>query len=236
MPIYIWLFTLLAAVGIPAVTCVALYRGARTIGKSRRSAARTATVAGAGWAGWTAVIWALAAAGLFHLPPSQQQPWIPLVFVVGTALAFTASKLPGVQAILAAPGALRLLAWPQVLRVAGVVFLAAMIIGKLPAAFALPAGLGDIAVGLAAPFAIRSGRVLWLNITGLLDLVVAMTLGFLTGVGQRVVLDVTPSAEQAGTLPLVLVPLAAVPLAVALHLVSFVALARESRRRAVVPA
>ncbi|WP_372671795.1 hypothetical protein [Amycolatopsis kentuckyensis] len=236
MPIYIWVFTLLAALGIPAVTCVALYRGARTIGRSRRSAARTAMVAGAGWAAWTAVIWALAAAGLFHLPPARQQPWIPLAFTLGTALAFAASKLPGVQAILAAPGALRLLAWPQVLRVAGVVFLAAMVIGKLPAAFALPAGLGDIAVGLAAPFAIRSGRVLWLNITGLLDLVVALTLGILTGVGQRMVLDVTPSAEQAGTLPLVLVPLAAVPLAVALHLVSFVVLARESRKRSVVPA
>jgi len=236
MQLFLWFFSLLAAAGIPAVACAALYRGAQAVGRPRRSAARTAALAGAMWAGWLAVIWVLAVAGLFHLSPTRQQPWIPLAFVLGVVITVVASRRPSIQPILAGPDALKLLVWPQVLRVAGVVFLIAMAMGRLPAAFALPAGIGDIVTGVAAPFAIRSGRVLLLNIIGLLDLVVAMTMGFLTGVGQRVILDVSPSAEPAGALPLVLIPLVGVPLAFALHVVSLTKLARESRRRELVPA
>jgi hypothetical protein len=38
------------------------------------------------------------------------------------------------------------------LRIVGVLFLIVMAQGYLSAAFALPAGLGDIAIGVAAPF------------------------------------------------------------------------------------
>ncbi|TDP96034.1 hypothetical protein [Labedaea rhizosphaerae] len=239
MPFSIWLLVLVGALGIPAVTCAALYRGALVVGRSGPDARRIAVLAGVAWAAWTALIWALAAAGLFHLPPTQPQPWIPVAVVLGVVIVVAASRRPAARAILADPGALRLLAWPQVLRVVGVVFLIAMAMGRIPAAFALPAGIGDIVTGLAAPFAIRSGRVLWLNIVGLLDLVVALALGLLTGVGQGQILAVSPSSELVSTLPLVLIPLAAVPLAIGLHLVSMTrmgALARESRRRHVVAA
>jgi hypothetical protein len=40
---------------------------------------------------------------------------------------------------------------PHTPRVAGVAFLLYMALGHLPALFALPAGLGDIAAGIAAP-------------------------------------------------------------------------------------
>ncbi|HJY61231.1 MAG TPA: hypothetical protein VJ418_33025, partial [Streptosporangiaceae bacterium] len=40
---------------------------------------------------------------------------------------------------------------PRSFRVAGVVFLFYLALGHLPALFALPAGLGDIATGIAAP-------------------------------------------------------------------------------------
>lgn len=233
MPFFVWLLVLVGAIGIPAVTCLVLYRGTLAIGGSSRSAARTAAVAGVGWAAWIAVIWALAGTGLFHL---ARQPWLPVAFVIGVLIALAATRQPSIRAILAGRGAPRLLAWPHAVRVVGVVFLIVMAMGRIPAAFALPAGLGDIAVGLAAPFAIRAGRVLWLNISGLLDLVVALTMGLLTGVGQQMFLDVSPSSEPVGLLPLVLIPLTAVPLAVALHLVSLTALARESRGRQVVPA
>lgn len=49
--------------------------------------------------------------------------------------------------ILAHPTTLARLAWPYTLRIAGVVFLILMVQGHLPAVFALPAGLGDIATG-----------------------------------------------------------------------------------------
>jgi hypothetical protein len=56
------------------------------------------------------------------------------------------------------------------------------------ALFALPAGLGDIAAGIAAPLVAHklaqgTGRraALWFNAFGMTDLVVALTLGALTG-------------------------------------------------------
>jgi hypothetical protein len=52
---------------------------------------------------------------------------------------------------LEAPGMASRLKLPHTPRVAGVAFLLYMALGYLPALFALPAGLGDIAAGIAAP-------------------------------------------------------------------------------------
>jgi hypothetical protein len=97
----------------------------------------------------------------------------------------------------------------------------------VPAVFALPAGLGDIAAGLAAPFVARRlargtghTRAMWFNLFGILDLVVALSIGFLAGLGPWQPLNVTPTTEPLSLLPLALVPTVAVPLAIALHIVS----------------
>jgi hypothetical protein len=95
-----------------------------------------------------------------------------------------------VARILAAPGSLARLTLPHTLRVVGVLFLMVMALGHLPALFALPAGLGDIAVGLIAPSVARRlttdgdhrGAVRF-HLLGLLDLVVAITIGYLAGLG-----------------------------------------------------
>jgi hypothetical protein len=58
------------------------------------------------------------------------------------------------------------------------------------------------------------------------DLVVALTLGALTGFQ---LLKVTPSAAPISELPLALVPTAAVPLLLALHIASVSALVRAPR-------
>jgi hypothetical protein len=63
-------------------------------------------------------------------------------------------------------------------------------------------------------------RAVWFNLFGLLDLVVALTIGFLAGLGPWRPLDITPSTEPLSLLPLALVPTVAVPLSIALHLVS----------------
>jgi hypothetical protein len=129
--------------------------------------------------------------------------------------------------VLAAPGTAARLALPHTLRVVGVTFLLVMALGHLPAIFALPAGLGDIAAGLAALSVARRlaqgggrTRAVWFNLFGLLDLVVALSIGFLAGLGPWRPLEVTPSTEPLSLLPLALVPTVAVPLAIALHIVS----------------
>jgi hypothetical protein len=128
------------------------------------------------------------------------------------------------------------LIWPHTLRVIGVAFLIALALGTLPAVFALPAGIGDIAVGISAPFIARrlargdrSGAV-WFNVLGLLDLVVAVGIGFLAGLGPAQLLHVSPSTIEVTLLPLALIPSTAVPLAMALHITSLVRLRRAPAR------
>ena len=72
----------------------------------------------------------------------------------------------------------------QVYRIVGGVFLIALAQGDVPAEFALPAGIGDVLVGLAAPFVAAKlaaggierawGWVAGWCVLGLLDLVVAV--------------------------------------------------------------
>jgi hypothetical protein len=70
-------------------------------------------------------------------------------------------------------------------------FLAQWALGNASGAFAIPAGVGDVVVGLLAPLAAiqvsRSGKSRWIgygwNALDTLDLVSAVTLGILNGVG-----------------------------------------------------
>jgi len=102
-----------------------------------------------------------------------------------------------------------------------------MALGKLPTVFALPAGLGDIAIGVEAVFVARNLRrgvlgrgAVWFNILGLVDLVVALGIGFAAAPAAVRLLFVSPTTEAISVHPLALIPAAMMPLAMALHLVS----------------
>ncbi|HEY8106202.1 MAG TPA: hypothetical protein VIE46_08845 [Gemmatimonadales bacterium] len=125
----------------------------------------------------------------------------------------------------------------QVFRLIGLIFIPLWAIGTLPAHFALPAGWGDVAVGITAPLAalalarrVRGARLLGLawNTFGLIDLLSAVGLG----TGYLLLLFRPGTAiEPAGALtayPLVLIPTFAVPLGIILHLLTFRALAARS--------
>jgi hypothetical protein len=234
-PVYLWAITIAAVTAIPALTCVILYGGAKRAGLGRRRAvllAVGAVVVLGGWFGASAVI---AGHGWYDTRLGHGVPWLPVAVLGFLGALLLLRRIPVVARALAAPGMMRSLLRPHTFRVAGVVFLLYLAFGHLPAVFALPAGLGDIATGLAVPLAERrlrhgDGRraVLWFNVFGLTDLVVALTLGALTGFG---VLNVMPSAAPIGELPLALIPTAAVPLMLALHITSLSALASRSRAR-----
>jgi hypothetical protein len=169
----------------------------------------------------------LAHADVYRFAPSKAQPWLPVAMTVSIAAVLLATRIPVVSRILTQPDALWRLTLPQIFRVVGVNFLVVMALGKLPAVFALPAGLGDIAIGVEAIFVARSlrrgvvsRRTVWFNILGLVDLVVALGIGVTAAPGVAHLLSLTPSTEQIALLPLVLVPTTVVPLAVALHLLS----------------
>jgi hypothetical protein len=125
----------------------------------------------------------------------------------------------------------------QVFRLIGLIFLPLWAIGILPAHFALPAGWGDLAVGITAPLAaaalgrrVRGARLFGLawNTLGLIDLLGAVGLG--TGY-LLTVLHPGTAVEPAGPMtayPLVLIPTFAVPLGVVLHLLTYRALAART--------
>jgi hypothetical protein len=144
------------------------------------------------------------------------------------AVTLLLSRIPVVSGILARPDGLWRLTVPQIFRVVGVTFLVVLALGKLPAVFALPAGLGDAAIGIEAVFVARNLRrgvvgrraVWYFNVLGLVDLVVALAIGFAAAPAVVRLLLVSPTTEAISVLPLALIPATVVPLAAALHLLS----------------
>lgn len=223
LPGLIWILVGVGAVGMPVVVGAALYRGARVSG-ARRPASALAGVLGTGaLLGWVSAAAVLAARGFFRLSPGGVVPIAVVIDLGVIAALLLASRLPLIHRSVADPRAPARLAVPHTLRVLGIVFLVVAAMGRIPPLFAVPAGLGDLAIGVAAPFVAagiaRRGAGwtgLWrFNLLGIVDLVVAVTMAVLA---TR--LGVTPSVAPLRLLPLAVIPTALVPLAVALHLVS----------------
>jgi hypothetical protein len=158
-------------------------------------------------------------------------PLIPLFAIVPFAIVAAAVLL-----LPAARAAVRRVPLPSVVaiqfyRAVGVVFIILYSLGQLPRHFALPAGWGDIFVGLTAPIVAlalsrrlpgsRGAALAW-SVFGLVDLAVAvgMGTGFLApylapSLGAHV-----PPAAGMGVYPLILIPTFAVPLSVILHVIA----------------
>jgi hypothetical protein len=94
----------------------------------------------------------------------------------------------------------------------------------LPELFALPAGWGDITIGITAPLvaiylakpAHRRSFIAW-HVIGMLDLVTAVTTGVIAGR-----LGYGPGTRAMTVLPLSLIPTFAVPLLTILHIICIV--------------
>jgi len=227
-PLYLWVITIAGPTAVAALTCVVLYGGAVRAGLGRRRSALLAGVAAVVFGGWLTASAVIADHGWYHA-----MPWFPVAVAGYLGLLLAMRRIPVATRALAAPGMVSRLELPHAPRVAGVAFLLYLALGHLPALFAWPAGLGDIAAGIAAPLvALRlaqgTGRrgALWFNAFGMTDLVLALTLGALTGFH---LLNVTPSSKAITELPLALIPTATVPLFFALHITAVSALARAPR-------
>src|SRR5262249_46545177 len=101
----------------------------------------------------------------------------------------------------------------QLYRALGVIFLILYATDKMPGLFAWPAGVGDVIVGLLAPVVAlayardarrNAGRVTTWNVLGILDLVVAITTGFITSPSP--LFSYEPPNELIAIFPLVLIP------------------------------
>ncbi|MEK6872871.1 MAG: hypothetical protein AABW90_02575 [Nanoarchaeota archaeon] len=117
----------------------------------------------------------------------------------------------------------------QTYRTVGVGFIILYFQGLLPAVFAFSAGIGDIIIGVTAPFVAvlyylkkpysRKLAILW-NYLGILDLIIALSVGFLGFSKPVQFIPLNPSTEPLSLFPLVIIPLFVVPLDILLHLFS----------------
>ncbi len=232
-PAYLWVITIALTAAIAAATCVVLYSGAKRSGLGRWRAALLAGAAAAVLGGWFTATTVIAGHGWYHTRLGHGVPWLPVAVAGFFGTLLVLRRIPVVARVLAAPGMASRLEYPHTFRVEGVAFLIIMALGHLPALFALPAGLGDIAAGIAAPLvAYRLARgtghraALWHNAFGMADLAVALTLGAITGFQ---LIHITPSAAPIFEPPLALIVTAGVPLLFALHITSVSALRRAQR-------
>lgn len=188
---------------------------------------------------WFVAVLAVGAAGGFVTSPNV--PPLPIVAGVALPLAafVTAHSRWGEFRSLVLSADLRLLTGIQAWRWAGLGFLSLYAYGVLPGLFALPAGLGDMAIGLTAPwmaarlasdpaFAASRRFAVW-NALGILDLAVAVSLG---GAASGIIPGLTSVlTTPMARLPLILIPAFLVPFFVMLHLTAFFQARRASAVR-----
>jgi hypothetical protein len=205
---------------------VALVTGSVAVVLGRAAAGDARTRVAGGLTAWLAVDVTLGAAGVFATSFHRPVPVLAAGIAVPVAGGVWLLRRHGEVRRLVDSIPLRSLVAVQTYRVAGVVFILAWADGRIPGAFALPAGLGDIAVGLSAPFVARrvddgserSRRtaIAW-NVAGIADLVVAVTLGALTSPTPLWPVAFGGPNQLISRLPFVLIPVFAVPLSALLH-------------------
>jgi hypothetical protein len=213
-----------------AITLVLLFGVRRALlDTGQTSVLRAVPILGLVLFGWLAVALFLASLGIFRTAANQAVPYIGLAIgvpIVIGALCMRGSKQ--VREIIAAVPQNWLVAF-QFYRVIGVTFLILHAAGQIPGVFALPAGYGDLFVGLTALLvgnayarnhAKRDQFVTLWNWVGIADLVVAVATGFLSSPGRFQLFSLDAPNLLIGSFPLVMIPIYAVPLSIVLHIAS----------------
>jgi hypothetical protein len=191
-------------------------------------------------AAWFLLVVSLGAAGAFVARPGT--PPLGIAIGVGAPLLvfFAWLRLSRSFRDFVLSLDLRLIAGIEAWRWAGLGFLSLYAYNVLPGIFALPAGLGDMAIGFTAPwiilrlvrqpdFATSAAFIRW-NVLGILDLAVALTIGTLTAslsTGAPGEISTAPMA----TLPLLLIPAFLVPVFLMLHTAALMQSRQISRGR-----
>jgi hypothetical protein len=221
IPLWVTIPIVTANIAVPAVAWLVFQRIAR------RSARELVAPSFVFFALWIVVAFTLSIRGFFVSSDAIQVPRIAFS-LLPLAIGYLAYRLlPTVRAVVAEIPLHSMIAL-QLYRALGVVFLVEWSLGALPGAFALPAGIGDIAVGLAAPFVAarlkagapgaRRSAILW-NVLGIADLAVAVTMGVTTTPGPFHLFALDNPNFAIIMMPMVLVPVIAVPFSILLHLI-----------------
>jgi hypothetical protein len=227
---WFWLLSFVivgAEIIIALVLLSGVHRALLGLSRTKADRGRIVSILGIVLFGWLGLALFLGWQGIFRSALNQPVP--PIALAIGIpilvgALFIGASKQ--VRKIIEAVPQSQLVAF-QFYRVLGVTFLVLHAAGQLPGVFALPAGWGDLMVGLTALMvgtrAARSENdqlvTLW-NWLGIIDLLIAVATGFLSAPSRFQIFSLDAPNVLIGSFPLVLIPIFAVPLSIVLHLAS----------------
>jgi hypothetical protein len=231
-PTYVTYVLLISSLALVAVTLLGLRLALDRAGWNQAERASTMRTGSIVVIVWYMSALALAWAGFFEgaadrMPTIQYGLFVPIVIAL-----ILLWRSPGARRLVEAVPQSWLVGF-QFYRVLGVIFLLLLGEDRLPAVFAVPAGSGDVAVGLLAPVVAyayargaggRNALVGAWNVLGLIDLAVAITTGFLTSPSAFQMLAFDSPNVLISAFPLVLVPAFAVPLAIILHVASLMKL------------
>lgn len=195
---------------------------------------------------WAGLAYLLGSSGVFLTPVPQVFPPIALSAIVPVALFIAAYLLlPAFRRFVLAQD-LYTLTVLQHWRVIGFAFLLLYAYHVLPALFAWPAGLGDFAVGLAAPFvaahlarhpeSATGARLVGFHALGLLDFAVAVGTATLASGAFPALLSGPVTSDPMSIWPLNIFPSFLVPLFIMMHLTVFLKVAALRRKAAGRPA
>lgn len=183
---------------------------------------------GLGWVIWFFGMLVAGSMGALNVEPGGLPVWIMVALL--TPIALFVIDMTVFRRKLFAPlwsMPLEILTRLQVYRVAGAFFLVEWALGRLPWEFAVPAALGDIAVGIAALF-IADGlagygkkdcrnHAVWWNVLGIADLGIAFTLGVVYSHSALGIFAGTVTTESMAVYPLSLIPSLLIPFSIILH-------------------
>lgn len=233
VPAFLPYYVLGGAIAVIVAIIVATNRALVRANWDEAERVRTMRVLSIVLVGWFLISIALAWFGVYRgeadrLPTIQFGIFVPIL--IGLALMATKTVRRVIDAV---PQSW--IVGVQVYRALGLVFILLYAMGELPALFAWPVGIGDIAAGLAAPaVALAYARdpaanaravVIW-NVVGIADLVVALATGFLTSPSPLQLFALNKPNELIAAFPLAIVPVFLVPLSILLHVASLAKLRR----------
>lgn len=223
-----WLFLVNSfSIVIDLIMVAGVFIASRTIEKQHRKIAFWGFTLFTGT--WLFLTTILAKQGIFEPIEGKFNPILPVLLAGLFCSYFLFSKWK-VFKILLSSLPVSWIVIIQFFRVLGVVFLVLYSQKLLPTQFALPAGIGDLFIGVAALFvawALHNRKTWsptvtkWWCYLGILDLIIAVTMGALTSpsnIQSLISLPFKPTNLLIGEYPLVMIPIFRVPFAITLHM------------------
>jgi len=184
---------------------------------------------------WGAAIFYLGQKGIFDSPPSEPPATVMIAVLLPSILFLSVYAVSAPMRRWVEGLDLSEIFAMQAWRIIGFAFLVVWGLGELPAFFALPAGIGDMAVGMAAPavaLAVERRTRGWrigaygLIAAGMADFIIAFSTGILSRPGAPFDFDGAVPSTLLGMPPLGLFPTFIVPAFLILHVIALIKLRR----------